>query len=129
LRVQLQRSGPRLSEAAVTINTNKIDTVQTASRKVGDLVKDGVLITSASNLNFRYTQLNEIKPEMLGEATRNARAAAEQFASDSKSRVGSIRQANQGTFSVITRNSDYDDATSVDKVVRVVTTVDYFLEN
>lgn len=114
-------------EAAVNVSTDKIDTVLMTAKKTGELVKDGVVLTGA-NLNFRFTQLNDIKPEMLAEATKNARAAAEQFAADSKSSVGQIRQANQGVFSIIARSGDYDDPAAVDKRVRVVTTVDYYLE-
>ena len=115
-------------EANVTVNTNKIDTVLMASRKIGDLVRDGVLISNSGGLNFRYTLLNEIKPEMLAEATKNARQVAQQFAADSQNKVGGIRRANQGVFSITARNVDYDDANNPDKTVRVVTTVDYYLE-
>jgi hypothetical protein len=85
--------------------------------------------------------LNSIKPDMITEATRNARAAADRFASDSGSTVGSIRQANQGVFSILPANSGGDTGesgqsgpyfsyadSSLMKTVRVVTSVQYYLE-
>ena len=81
------------------------------------------------NLKYRYqtqfdfTLLNELKPEMIEEATRNARAVAQKFADDSKSELGGIRQASQGQFSITS-----DQNTPQLKKIRVVTTVDYFLK-
>ena len=80
--------------------------------------------------------LNSIKPDMITEATRNARAAADRFASDSGSKVGSIRQANQGVFSILPADQVSDNSEpgygtsdgSIMKTVRVVTSVDYYLE-
>jgi hypothetical protein len=74
---------------------------------------------------FTFTGLNAIKPDMIAEATRNARDAAKQFAEDSGSRVGNIRRASQGYFSL----EDRDQYTPEIKQIRVVTNVDYFLED
>ena len=65
-----------------------------------------------------------MKPEMIEEATRNARAAAEKFAKDSDSSLGKIRNASQGQFSITNR----DDNTPYIKTVRVVTTINYYLK-
>jgi len=73
---------------------------------------------------FFYTQLETIKPEMIAEATRDARRAAEQFAQDSGSTVGAIRTAQQGYFSI----DDRDQFSPDWKTIRVVTTVQYILE-
>jgi hypothetical protein len=88
-------------------------------------------------LIYRFTGLNSIKPDMITEATRNARAAADRFASDSGSKVGSIRQANQGVFSILAANYGSDGERggemfsadrSLTKTVRVVTSVQYYLD-
>ena len=75
-------------------------------------------------LAHESTSLNKIKPQMIEEATRNAREAAEKFAKDSESRLGKIKKASQGQFSI----SDRDPNTPYIKNVRVVTTIDYLLE-
>ena len=74
---------------------------------------------------FLFTELNDIKPEMIEQATRNAREAAEKFADDSGSELGKIRQAQQGLFSI----SDRDSTTPYIKRVRVVSTIEYTLSD
>ena len=76
------------------------------------------------NVSYEFTGLNEVKPRMIEEATKNARAAAEKFAKDSDSELGKIRNASQGQFSI----SDRDAYTPYIKSVRVVTTVNYYLK-
>jgi len=72
------------------------------------LLQKGIVLNSnpGQGLAYKFTGLNSIKPDMITEATRNARAAADRFASDSGSRVGSIRQANQGVFTLFARGSE-----------------------
>ena len=72
-----------------------------------------------------FTKLNDLKPVMIEEATKNARAVAEKFAQDSKSRLGKIKSASQGQFSV----EDQDGSTPYIKNVRVVSTVEYYLSD
>ena len=109
----------------VMVRTGKVDRVRDTKQRSNDLVDQGIVL----NRNYEYpdqylfTQLNDIKPEMIAEATRNARAAAEQFAQDSGSEVGAIRSANQGYFSI----EDRDPLSPEFKNIRVVTTVEYFL--
>ena len=82
-------------------------------------------------MSFTFTGLNEIKPEMVAEATQDARAAAEQFAQDSGAGVGSIRRATQGYFSIDARDGDasgWGAAETPFKKVRVVTTIDFTLD-
>ncbi|MBR4437566.1 MAG: SIMPL domain-containing protein, partial [Bacteroidales bacterium] len=74
--------------------------------------------------SYEFTGLNELKPEMIAEATANARQAAQKFAEDSKSKLGKIKTANQGQFSV----EDLDETTEFVKKVRVVTTIVYYLD-
>jgi hypothetical protein len=93
-----------------------------------DLLKQGIAITGGDyrfSTQFLFTGLNDIKPQMIEEATKNARASAEKFAADSDSELGKIRTANQGQFTI----SDRDANTPYIKSVRVVTTVDYYLKD
>jgi hypothetical protein len=113
------------AQATVTLRSSRIAAVQKAVREAGALVKQGVVLQGGygGGAQYFFTGLNQVKPKMIAEATRNARQAAQQFASDSGSRVGAIRFAQQGLFSI----EDRDQYTPEIKKVRVVTTVDYFL--
>lgn len=116
--------------AAVVVRTTKVETVREASRHTGDLVSQGVLLSagmyeSGNEPQYEFTGLNDIKPDMIREATANARKAAEQFASDSGSHLGAIKTASQGYFSV----DDLDSYTPDIKKVRVVTNIDYTLKD
>jgi uncharacterized protein len=109
--------------------------VQRASQNIGELAQAGVVITSGGGYGggptYLFTKLNDLKPEMIAEATASAREAAEQFAKDSDSRLGPIRLANQGVFQILPRDRAPGVAEEFqsDKTVRVVTTVEYYLEN
>ena len=96
--------------------------------KQSELLKKGI-VTGGNKwenpVEFSYNGLNDIKPEMIEEATKNARETAEKFAKDSNSRLGKIKSANQGTFSI----SDRDSNTPHIKKVRVVTSITYYLED
>ena len=112
----------------VTVTSRQVDLVRSLINEQSELLKQGVAITSGDyryNVAYDYTSLNDIKPKMIEEATKNARAAAEKFAKDSGSRLGGIQRANQGQFSI----SDRDSNTPHIKRVRVVTTIDYLLED
>ena len=89
-----------------------------------ELMKKGVAIEGNSyDIRYQYTNLNSLKPEMIEEATRNARQVAEKFAQDADCDLGSIKFASQGQFSI---NEEY--TTPHIKNVRVVTTIDYYLK-
>ena len=112
----------------ITVTSNKVDLVRGLITEQGELLKRGMAITTGDyqyNIQYEYTGLNTIKPQMIEEATKNARQAAEKFAKDSESTLGKIRHANQGQFSI----SDRDPNTPHIKKVRVVTTIDYSLED
>lgn len=112
----------------VTVTSRQVDLVRNLINEQSELLKQGVAVTSGDyryNVAYDYTGLNDIKPKMIEEATKNARAAAEKFAKDSGSRLGGIQRANQGQFSI----SDRDSNTPHIKRVRVVTTIDYLLED
>lgn len=112
----------------VTVSSNKVDLVRELITRQSDLLKQGIAISGGDfrfSTQFLFTKLNDIKPKMIEEATKNARASAEKFAADSDSKLGKIRTANQGQFSI----SDRDANTPYIKSVRVVTTVDYYLKD
>lgn len=112
-------------ESTLTLRTNKIEQTRQAIQRSGELVSQGITLIRSYEYSTQYlfTRLEEIKPEMIAEATRDARRAAEQFAEDSGSKVGGIRRAQQGYFSI----EDRDPYSPESKKVRVVTTVEYFL--
>lgn len=107
----------------LTLRSNKVPLVKKALERAGELVSMGIALAEDSYAEFLFTELNKLKPEMIAEATKNAREAAEQFARDSGSQVGAIRRANQGYFTI----SDRDRGSPDYKNVRVVTTVEFFL--
>lgn len=112
----------------ITVTSSKVDLVRSLISEQGELLKRGVAITGGDyryNITYEYTDLNKIKPQMIEEATKNARQAGEKFAKDSDSKLGKIRKANQGQFSI----EDRDANTPYIKKVRVVTTIDYLLED
>lgn len=107
----------------ITVATEKVDKVRELLSRQTELLRQGV---AASNdyINYEFTGLNDIKPEMIAEATKNARIAADQFAKDSSSRVGKIKTASQGQFTI----DNADSSTPHLKNVRVVSTIVYYLE-
>jgi hypothetical protein len=115
-----------MAEVVVTVRTDRIDGARKAIERSGELVKQGVAVIRSYEYStqYLYTDLEKVKPEMIAEATKDARRAAEQFAQDSGSKVGAIRTAQQGLFSI----EDRDQFSPQLKKIRVVTTVDYYLE-
>ncbi len=114
----------------MSLRTNDIERAQAAVRRQFELVRRGVMLEEGSGMSYTFTQLNSVKPEMVAEATKDARAAAQQFAEDSGTSVGGIKQATQGYFSISARDGDDGGWGASDtpfKKVRVVTTVDFYL--
>ncbi|MEX0341391.1 MAG: SIMPL domain-containing protein [Erythrobacter sp.] len=115
----------------IVLRTKDIERAQSAVRSQAELVRKGVVLEDGSGISYTFTGLNAIKPEMVAEATRDARAAAEQFAQDSGADVGSIRKATQGYFSIGARDGEaggWGIGDTPFKKVRVVTTVDFALD-
>jgi len=111
-----------------TVRTSDIERLQKALTNSLDLISKGILISSKNTwqpIQYSFSGLNKLKPEMIEEATKNAREVAEKFALDSNSKVSKIKSANQGQFSI----SDLDPNTSYIKIVRVVSTIEYQLED
>ena len=127
--------GPRfIIEQTVLVRTTDVERVETTSSRVGALVNQGIVFSSGQEYgpggpSYLYTKLNDLKPQMIAEATAEARKAAEQFARDSTSRIGGIRSANQGVFVILPRDEipGFGEQNQPDKIVRVVSTVEYRL--
>jgi hypothetical protein len=114
--------------STITVYTGAVDRVLAAMRDVVELGKAGIAVAGQdyeARTEFLYTRLNDLKPGMIEEATRNAREVAEKFAQDSRSRLGRIRTASQGQFSIDNRDS----STPHIKRVRVVSTIEYYLSD
>ncbi|MBV1915919.1 MAG: SIMPL domain-containing protein [Pseudomonadales bacterium] len=112
----------------VTVYSKNIEPVRDVMGKLSVLGKQGIVFTGRnyqSQTEYLFVRLNEIKPEMIEEATRKARQVAEKFASDSKSTLGKIRKARQGQFSIKARDKNNPHI----KKVRVVSTVEYYLSD
>jgi hypothetical protein len=109
------------ADQSVLLRTSKVDAIKPALASASKLMVSGVLLSGKAEPNYIFNQLNEIKPGMIQEATKNARIAAEQFSRDSQTTLGKLRSATQGWFQVENR----DAATPERKVVRVVVDVEY----
>ena len=107
----------------VTVTTSKVAKVRELLDRQAELLKEGIPYSN-SYINYEYTALTDIKPTMIAEATKNARDAAARFAEDSGSKVGKMKTASQGQFSI-----EDQSATPFLKKVRVVTTIVYYLED
>ena len=122
-----ERAQPRyVGTSSVTVYAAEVESVRTAMSAAIELGQRGIALGDNNFGNqpqFLFTGLNELKPEMVEEATHNARAVAEKFATDSASRLGKIKSARQGQFSI----SDRDSTTPHIKKVRVVSTIEYYL--
>lgn len=115
-----------IAQQVVTVYSSKIDLVQKSETAITQLGRQGIAFSGDEynrRINYLFTKLNDLKPAMIEESTRNARAAAEQFAADSNSKLGKLKAARQGQFSIEDRDSD----TPSLKKLRVVSTVDYYL--
>jgi hypothetical protein len=116
------------ASSTVTVYSSNVDLVHQAMAKLLELSKTGIAIAGQdydSKPEFIFSGLNELKPDMIEEATRNAREVATKFAADSQSKLGKIKTASQGQFSITDRDSN----TPYIKKVRVVATVDYYLSD
>lgn len=115
----------------MTLRSNQVHNVAETYTKTGDLISQGVVFENRydSPISYIFTNLNEIKPQLLETATKNARQAALEFAKSSDSKVGKIHSANQGVISILPRdNANAPESQQINKRVRVVATVEYFLE-
>lgn len=136
LLAQAYRQGTPPSRYIVSqtlmVRSGDVDRIAALNQRIGEIVGAGVVMAAEGIQGpfYLFTQLNDIKPAMIADATKNARAAAEQFARDSNSSIGSIRQASQGLFQILPRDAapGQTEEKQVLKTVRVVSTVDYLLQ-
>jgi hypothetical protein len=136
LLTQTYRQGAPTSRYIVTqtlmVRTEDVDRISALNQRVGEIVEAGVVMSAEGGPQgpfYLFTRLNDIKPGMIAEATKNARAAAQQFAADSGSSLGPIRQASQGVFQILPRDAapGQSEEKQIVKTVRVVSTVEYLL--
>ncbi len=112
----------------VTVYSEEIENVRKVMSRLSTLGKQGIVLTGnnfQSQTEYLFTRLNEVKPDMIEEATRKAREVAEKFADDSDSSLGKIRRASQGQFSISPRDNNNPHI----KKVRVVSTIEYYLSD
>jgi hypothetical protein len=122
---------------SLVVKTPKVDLVRSAVGSTDELLKSGVVLDGgeggAANPRFVVTTFNDLRPQLLADATKNARAMAQQFAADSGARVGSIRSANQGMIQIFgTDGNDesgpFSPTSTPVKKIRVVSTFEFALE-
>ena len=115
-----------VAQQTILVRSGKIEAVKSAYADSLELVSAGIAVNQDydSKVSYEFTKLNDIKPEMIAEATKNARTAAEQFAHDSNSKVGKIKKATQGLFTIEDAAVGLEDK----KSVRVVNSVEYLLK-
>ncbi len=115
------------SSNLVTVSSDKVELISKLTFAISDLLKENVPLSGSdgysTNVQYSFTKLNELKPSMIEKATKNAREVAEKFAKDSNSFLGKIKKASQGQFSISTQ----DKFSPQYKIVRVVSTVEYYL--
>jgi len=111
---------------AINVETNNVRLLSDVRAKLNKLIAQGLDIQNNAPAYY-FTKLNQIKPEMVKEATTNARIAATEFATDAGVKVGAIRDAQQGSFSILDVGEEYGDTRSLEKDVRLVTTITFYL--
>ena len=111
----------------VTVYSSRVPLIRQAMDMLSELGKRGIAFTQAyqNQIEYLFTGLNAVKPEMIQEATANAREVAMTFAQDSNSRLGKIKRASQGQFSITPRDNNNPHI----KKIRVVSTVEYYLSD
>lgn len=112
--------------SSISLETDDVHKVAKAREEVNGLIAKGVNIKNYPP-RYMFTQLNDIKPDMLKEAARNARIAAAEFANNAGVEVGRIRSARQGRFEIQDAGADYGSTNKIEKDVRVVTTISFYL--
>lgn len=114
--------------STLTVYSENVGNIRKAMNRLVELGKHEIAFVRQgyqTQTEFIFTKLNEIKPEMVEEATKNAREVAEKFAKDSNSKLGKIKKARQGQFSINNRDKN----TPYIKKVRVVSTIEYYLSD
>jgi uncharacterized protein len=114
--------------STIAVRSTNVQTIKAIAQRQAEMVKKGIIVTSAATPYYAFTKLNDVKPAMLADAIKNARQAADQFAKESGATLGTIRTAQQGQFSILARDDASSESENIEKKVRVVSTVEYALE-
>ncbi len=127
-----QNDGRYVIETGVMVRSHDVMLVDAVSRRMGELVRRGITITEDyAGPIYIFNGLNDIKISMIEQATKNATAAGEQFAHDADARLGKIKTANQGVFSIESRDPtdswSSNERQAINKKVRVVATITFYL--
>lgn len=128
-----QNDGRYVIETGVKVRSNNVELVDAVSRRMGELVRQGITITEDyAGPIYIFNGLNNIKISMIEQATKNATAAGQQFAKDADARLGKIKSANQGVFSIESRDPtdswSSNERQAINKKVRVVATITFYLK-
>ncbi len=128
-------------DKVIQVRSNNVDNIQKVSRMTDELLKAGVVLNNRNEyggaVRYYFTKLNEVKPSMLTEATKNAYNAAIQFTTESQVKLGKLKRASQGLFSIVDRDESlgnqgdggyYSNTMDIFKKVRVVVSVEYSVE-
>jgi hypothetical protein len=122
---------------SLVVTTPKVDLVRSSLGATDTLLQSGVVLDGgeggAANPRFVVSTFNALRPQLLAEATKNAREMAQQFAADSGARVGSIRSANQGQIQIFGSDGNdesgpFSPTSTIQKRIRVVSTFEFALE-
>lgn len=114
----------------ITLRTEKVNKISSIVSSLGNLLREGVVLSNTSSPIFLYNKLNDIKPQMLHEAVVKAQEAASEFAKLSGAKVGDIKSANQGVFQILPRDKIGYQSHEMQqhKKVRVVSTITFLLQ-
>ena len=115
-----------LASKVINIYSNEVEKIRALNGKLSELSQKGILFKTDdydTKIEYIYTNLNDIKPNMIEEATSNARTVAQKFAQDSNSKLGKIKKATQGQFEVVSRDKNSEHI----QKVRIVSTIEYYL--
>lgn len=132
LRAQ-NNEGRYVIDTGVMVRSNNVELVDAVSRRMGELVRRGITVTEDyAGPVYIFNGLNDIKISMIEQATKNATAAGEQFAKDADAKLGKIKSANQGVFSIESRDPtdswSSNERQAINKKVRVVATITFYLK-
>ena len=115
----------------VDVKSNNVDLIEKASNNISTLISKGIVFEGneySNPITYLFTKLNDIKPEMLEQATKNAKDSAIEFAKASGSTVGKIKKASQGIFNILSQDENGSERESINKKVRVVSTIEFWLD-
>ena len=112
----------------ILVESTKVKTVSEVDGAMSRLMSQGITATTGSE-KYHFSKLNDIKPEMIRKAMAAARVAAKELAGNTGVKLGRIKSANQGRFSIVDKGEDYGDTDRIDKKVRVVTEIKFYLDS